>query len=119
MSLNADYPVVYTTHKITNEYSFELKIMAKDENTLNEVMKMLKGEIGKQQEEIEILSEENEQLKREIQQLRHWNKCLAEKRHDILMKMDNIDYGYYVDNKTKKELEEMLNQKVLNCSDRD
>ena len=30
------------------------------------------------------LKEENEQLKQQIQQLQHWNKCLAEKRHKEL-----------------------------------
>lgn len=30
------------------------------------------------------LKEENEQLKQQIQQLKHWNKCLAEKRHNEL-----------------------------------
>ena len=43
MSENSGYPVVYTTSKSTKEYSFNLKIMAKDENTLNEVMQMLRG----------------------------------------------------------------------------
>ena len=31
---------------------------------------------------LNTLHEENEQLKQEISQLRHWNKCLAEKRHE-------------------------------------
>lgn len=30
------------------------------------------------------LNDENEQLKKQIQQLQHWNKCLAEKRHQEL-----------------------------------
>ena len=41
MTLDEGYPVVYTTSKVTNEYSFELKILAKDENTLNEVIDMI------------------------------------------------------------------------------
>ena len=30
------------------------------------------------------VKKENEQLKQQIQQLQHWNKCLAEKRHKEL-----------------------------------
>lgn len=30
------------------------------------------------------LLKENEQLKQQIKQLQHWNKCLAEKRHNEL-----------------------------------
>ena len=30
------------------------------------------------------LQEENEQLKQQVKQLQHWNKCLAEKRHNEL-----------------------------------
>lgn len=30
------------------------------------------------------LNDENEQLKQKIKQLQHWNKCLAEKRHNEL-----------------------------------
>ena len=44
MVLDANYPVVYKTSKITGDYSFELKVMAKNENTLNEVIKMLRCE---------------------------------------------------------------------------
>lgn len=30
------------------------------------------------------LEKENEQLKQQVKQLQHWNKCLAEKRHQEL-----------------------------------
>ena len=30
------------------------------------------------------LQKENEQLKQQVKQLQHWNKCLAEKRHQEL-----------------------------------
>lgn len=30
------------------------------------------------------LETENEQLKQQVKQLQHWNKCLAEKRHQEL-----------------------------------
>lgn len=56
---------------------------------------------------------ENEQLKQEIIQLRHWNKCLAEKRHQ------EISYRPYTASKSEEEeLQEFLEQKVFNCSDR-
>ena len=32
------------------------------------------------------LNDENEQLKKENKQLKHWNNCLAEKRHQELKK---------------------------------
>ena len=51
------------------------------------------------------LADENEQLKQQISQLRHWNKCLAEKRHQ------ELHYHNY------KEIEDLLNPK-MNCSDR-
>lgn len=34
--------------------------------------------------EVSILERENEQLKEQVKQLQHWNKCLAEKRHQEL-----------------------------------
>lgn len=39
----------------------------------------------------EQLFRENEQLKQEIKQLKHWNKCLSEKRHDELKRSVNED----------------------------
>ena len=36
------FPIAVISKKITTEFSFELKILAKDEDTLNEVYKTLK-----------------------------------------------------------------------------
>ena len=54
---------------------------------------------------IKELYDENEQLK-------HWNKCLAEKRHQ------ELSYGYYTDSKAEKDLRDLLEPKSFNCSDR-
>lgn len=40
--------------------------------------------VGEIDNVLNSLSDENDQLKKEISQLRHWNKCLAEKRHNEL-----------------------------------
>ena len=58
------------------------------------------------------LYEENEQLKQQIQQLKHWNRCLAEKRHQ------ELSYGYYTDSKAEKRVKDLFEHKPLNCSDR-
>ena len=55
---------------------------------------------------------ENKYLKQEISQLKHWNKCLAEKRHQ------ELSYHNYTDCKRKKEIEDLLKPKGMNCSDR-
>lgn len=58
------------------------------------------------------LYEENEQLKQQIQQLQHWNNCLAEKRHQ------ELSYKPYTASKSEKELKELLEPKLFNCGDR-
>ena len=40
---------------------------------------------------LNALNEENEQLKQQVKQLQHWNKCLAEKRHQELKGDDGND----------------------------
>ena len=44
-----------------------------DDTTLIRLCEVLNG-----------LSEENGQLREQVKQLQHWNKCLAEKRHQEL-----------------------------------
>lgn len=58
------------------------------------------------------LVDENEQLKQQIQQLQHWNNCLAKKRHQ------EQSYRPYTATKSEKELKELLESKLFNCSDR-
>ena len=55
---------------------------------------------------------ENKYLKQEISQLKHWNKCLAEKRHQ------ELHYHNYNGCERKKEIEDLLKPKRMNCSDR-
>ncbi len=57
------------------------------------------------------LINENEQLKQQIKQLQHWNKCLAEKRHQ------ELSYRPYTASKSEKELKELLEPKLFNCSE--
>lgn len=59
---------------------------------------------------LNALCDENEQLRQQIEQLHHWNKCLAEKRHQ------EVQYKYY---DAKKNIKDIIKQKTFNCFDRD
>ena len=77
----------------------------------NEDLLKEKRQWKKLSDEYAKVYEENEQLKQQIQQLQHWNKCLAEKRHQ------ELSYKPYTASKTEKELKELLEPKLFNCSD--
>ena len=68
-----DYEAYITPHEVANLL-----------NEFHEKNKKLLRKNGAMEEEIECLSEENKQLKQQVKQLQHWNKCLAEKRHQEL-----------------------------------
>ena len=71
-----------------------------------------KTESQKVCDKLNSILDENEQLEQQMQQLQHWNKCLAEKRHQ------ELSYKPYTSSKSEKELKELLEPKLFNCSDR-
>ena len=76
------------------------------------VYDLFKSDADRICEELNQIADENEQLKQQIQQLQHWNKCLAQKRHQ------ELSYKSYNTRESEKKLKELLEPKLFNCSDR-